>query len=250
MPHEPDPNSCTSGTFPSTHWSLINKAGSPGSPGARAALAELCSAYWYPIYAFIRRKGNGPDQALDLTQDYFAHLLEKGTLEKGTIASADPSKGRFRALLRTDCKHFLIDRFRRTTARSGRLPTVSIDGHGAENRYRFESADALTPDRLFDRAWALTLLDRVLDLLAREYDAKGHSELFGHLKIILTEGKGAVAAATLAAQLGMSKPAVYMAARRLRERYREILQEQLAATLDDRSEMEDEIRSLFESIRS
>ena len=168
MPHHPDPNTHASGRFPSTHWSLIIRAGSPGSSQARAALAELCSVYWYPIYAFIRRKGNGPDQALDLTQGFFARLLEKGI-----VAAAEPGKGRFRAFLRTDCQHFLIDQFRRKTAWGGGIPTVSIDAHGAEDRYRFEPADTLTPDRLFDRAWALTLLDQVLDLLAARVRREG-----------------------------------------------------------------------------
>jgi len=245
MPHNPDPNTCASGRFPSTHWSLIIRAGSPGSPKARAALAELCSVYWYPIYAFIRRKGNGPDQALDLTQGFFARLLEKRIL-----AAAEPGKGRFRAFLRTDCQHFLIDQFRRRTAWGGGIPTVSIDAHAAEDRYRFEPADTLTPDRLFDRAWALTLLEKVLDLLAHEYAAKGHSELFDHLKIVLTQGKGIVSAATLAAKLGKTEAAVHMAVHRLRQRYREILEEQIAATLDDPSELEDEIRALFEAISS
>jgi DNA-directed RNA polymerase specialized sigma24 family protein len=245
MPRNPDPNTYASGRFPSTHWSLIIRAGSPGSPQARAALAELCSVYWYPIYALIRRKGNGPDQALDLTQGFFARLLEKGIL-----AAAEPGKGRFRAFLRTDCQHFLIDQFRRMTARGGGSQTVSIDAHGAEDRYGFEPADTLTPDRLFDRAWALTLLDRVLDLLACEYAGKGRSELFDHLKIALTQGKGTVSAATLAARLGKTEEAVHMAVHRLRKRYCEILKEQIGTTLDDPSEMEDEIRSLFEAITS
>jgi len=243
MAHNSEPNAYASGQFPSTHWSLVIRAGSPGLPQARAALAELCAAYWYPIYALIRRKGNGHDQALDLTQEYFSRLLEKGV-----IAAANPGKGRFRAFLRTDCQHFLIDQFRRMTAQGGGTPTVSIDACGAEDRYRFEPADTLTPDRLFDRAWALTLLEKVLDLLAAEYAAKGHSELFDHLKIVLTQGKGAVSTATLAARLGKTEEAVLMAVHRLRKRYREILQEQIAATLDDPSEMEDEIRSLFEAI--
>ena len=169
-------------------------------------------------------------------------------LEKRNIAAANPGKGRFRAFLRTDCQHFLIDQFRRMTAWGGGTPTVSIDAHRAEDRYRFEPADTLTPDRLFDRAWALTLLEKVLDLLAQEYAAKGHSGLFGHLKIVLTQGKGAVSAATLAAQLGKTEEAVNMAVHRLRKRYREILEEQIAATIDDPSEMQDEIRSLFEAI--
>jgi len=243
MPHNPDLNTYVSGRFPSTHWSLIIRAGTPGSPQAHAALAELCSVYWYPIYAFIRRKGNGRNQALDLTQGFFARLLEKGI-----FAAAEPGKGRFRAFLRTDCQHFLIDQFRRMTARGGGIPTVSIDAQRAEDRYRFEPADTLTPDRLFDRAWALTLLEKVLDLLAAEYAAKGHSELFDHLKVVLTQGKGAVPAATLAALLGKTEEAVHMAVHRLRKRYREILEAQIAATLDDPSEMEDEIRSLFEAI--
>ena len=222
---------------------MIVRAASPESPQARAALADLCSAYWYPIYALIRRKGNGHDEALDLTQGYFARLLERGI-----IAAANPGKGRFRAFLRTDCQHFLIDQFRRMTARGRGTPTVSIDAHVAEERYRFEPTDTLTPDRLFDRAWALTLLDKVLDLLAGEYAAKGRSELFDHLKIVLTQGKGAVSAATLAEQVGKSEEAVNMAVHRLRKRYREILEDQIAATLDDPSEMEDEIRSLFEAI--
>ncbi len=171
-------------------------------------------------------------------------------LEKGIVSAAEPGKGRFRAFLSTDCEHFLIDHFRRMTARGGGIPTVSINAHGAEDRYRFEPVDSLTPDRLFDRAWALTLLDRVLDLLAAEYAAKGHSELFDVLKIVLTQGKGAVSAATLAARLCKTEEAVNMAVHRLRKRYREILEEQITATLNDPSEMEDEIQSLFEAITS
>jgi RNA polymerase sigma-70 factor (ECF subfamily) len=245
MAHDPDPRIDVTGSFPTTRWSLVIEAGLLTSPQARAALADLCSAYWYPLYAFIRRKGNDPDRAHDLTQGYFARLLEKGI-----IARADQSKGRFRAFLRADCQHFLFDQHRRRTVREGVISPVSIDGHDAENRYRFEPADALTPDRLFDRAWASTLLDRVLDLLVREYSAKGRSGVFDRLKISLTQGKGAVPAATLAAQLGTTEAAVHTAVHRLRKRYREILQEQIAATLHDPSEMDDEIRSLFDAFRS
>jgi DNA-directed RNA polymerase specialized sigma24 family protein len=245
MPHDPDPDPYASGRFPSTHWSLVVRAGSAESPQSRAALAELCSAYWYPIYAFVRRKGNGPDQSLDLTQSYFARLLERGV-----IGAADPRKGRFRAFLRTDCQHFLIDQFRRTNAWGGGSPTISIDLHVAEDRYRFEPVDTLTPERLFDRAWALTLLEQVLEVLAQEYATKGQSELFDQLKIVLTQGKGAVAAATVAARLGKSEEAVRMAVHRLRKRYREILEGQIAATIDDPSEMEDEMKSLFQAVTS
>jgi RNA polymerase sigma-70 factor (ECF subfamily) len=245
MARDPDTKIPTSESFPTTRWSLVVAAGAPTSKRSRAALADLCSAYWYPLYAFIRRKGNDPDRALDLTQSYFARLLEKGI-----VAGADPSKGRFRTFLRTDCQHFLIDQHRRRIAREGKISPLSIDGGNAEDRYRYEPADTLTPDRLFDRTWASTLLDRVLDLLAREYSARGRSGVFDRLKIVLTQGKGAVPAATMASQLGTTESAVHTAVYRLRKRYREILQEEIATTLNNPSEIDDEIRSLFDAIRS
>jgi RNA polymerase sigma-70 factor (ECF subfamily) len=240
-----DPPGTPAGSFPTTHWSLIFRSGDRSSPEARYALTTLCQAYWYPIYALIRRQGYDPADAQDLTQDYFARLLEKGV-----IAAADRRKGRFRTFLRTDCRHFLIDQFRRRRTREGETPLLSIDAGAAEGRYRFEPVDGMTPDRLFARAWAMTLLDRVLALLADEYAATGRSEVFDRLKVTLTQGKGAVPAATLAAELGTTESAIYVAVHRLKKRYRDILQEQIAATLDDPSEVDDEIRSLFAAIRS
>ncbi len=245
MSHDFDPCITVTGSFPSTRWSLNFRAGARSSPEAREALTELCSLYWYPLYAFIRRKGNNADRALDLTQGYFARLLEKGI-----IAGADQSKGRFRAFLRTDCQRYLIDQHRRRTVRKDQISPVSIDGHDAEDRYRFEPADNMTPDRLFDRAWAMTLLDRVLGLLADEYSSKGRSEIFERLKMILAQGKATVPAAVLADQLGMTEGAVNLAVHRLKKRYRAILRELIAPTLDDPSEIDDEIRSLFDAIRS
>ncbi len=239
-----DPKMPATEAFPSTRWSLVIRAGSPASSHARAALAELCSLYWYPLYAFIRRKGNDPDQALDLTQGYFAHLLERSK-----IATVDQAKGRFRAFLRADCRHYLIDQHRRQAAR-GNHSLVSIDGMDAENRYRFEPADTMTPDRLFDRAWALTLLERVLALLAREYAAVGRSKLFDRLKVVLVQGKGAEPAAAIAAQLGMTAGAVDAAIHRLRKRYRKILEAQITTTLDNPAELADEIRSLLAALRA
>ena len=230
-------------SFPTTHWSLIIKAGTPASPQARAALEELCSVYWYPLYAFIRRKGNSPDRALDLTQDFFARLLEKDIL-----TSVDQRKGRFRAFLQVACKNFLIDAWRQK--REVSATAIPIDARTAEGRYVIEPADNMTPERLFDRAWAFTLLDRVLGLLAAEYAEPDRAELFNELKVVLTEGKGAVRAAEVAARLDMSEGAVHSASHRLRKRYREILQEQIAATLDDPSELDDEIRSLFDALRT
>ena len=181
----------------------------------------------------------------NLTQAYFARLLEKGV-----IAAADQAKGRFRTFLRTDCQHFLIDEHRRRSARGGTARPISIDARDAEGRYRIEPADDMTPDRLFDRAWAMTVLDRVLERLAGEFAAKGRAEVFDRLKIVLTQGKGAVPGATVAAQLGMTENAVNVAIHRLRKRYRQLLEEQIAETLDDTTQMDDEIRSLFAALRS
>jgi DNA-directed RNA polymerase specialized sigma24 family protein len=232
--------------FPSTIWSLVVRAGNPTSPEAREALARLCEAYWYPIYALIRHRGNPADKALDLTQAFFVRVLEKGK-----IGDADRAKGRFRTFLRLNCTNFLIDEHRRmmTEANGGGRLILSIDACDAEGHYSFEPIDTMTSERLFERTWALTLLGRVLELLAREYEASGRAETFEHLKVVLTEGRGAVRGAVLAGKLGISEDAVYTATHRLKARYREILKEQIAATLDDPSEIKDEIRSLFDAIR-
>ena len=158
------------------------------------------------------------------------------------------AKGRFRAFLQVACKNFLIDTWRQK--REVSATALPLDVRTAEGRYVIEPADHLTPERLFDRAWALTLLDRVLGLLAAEYARHDRTELFGELKVVLTEGKGAVRAAELAARLNMSEDAVHIATHRLRKRYRAILQEQIAATLDDPSDFDDELRSLFDALRT
>ncbi|HKI16291.1 MAG TPA: hypothetical protein VKA15_00345 [Isosphaeraceae bacterium] len=230
--------------FPTTHWSRVIAVGGRAAPEARAALAELCEAYWYPIYVLIRRQGHPPDDSCDLAQDYFTRLLEKGV-----IAAADRSKGRFRAFLRTDCQHFLIDQHRRKRVRARVLNQVSIDADDAESRYQFEPADIMTPDRLFDRVWATTLLDRVLGLLAQEYADKGRADVFDRLKVVLSQGKGAVPAAELATQLGTTEGAIHTAVHRLKKRYRALLETEIAATLDDPSDLDDEIRSLFNAVR-
>jgi DNA-directed RNA polymerase specialized sigma24 family protein len=236
------PDGAATGSFPSTRWSLIVQAAAPATPQARQALGELCSLYWYPVYAFIRRKGNDPDRALDLTQDFFARLLEKEIL-----ASVDQGNGRFRSFLRVVCSNFLVD-----TVRKKKLDvasnSISIDARDAEGRYRVEPADQLTPDRLFDRVWALTLLDRVLGLLAAEYAGSGRAELFHEIKVVLTEGKGAVRSAVLAERLNMSEDAVNTATHRLRKDYRKILEAEIAATLDDPAEFDDELRALFDAL--
>jgi RNA polymerase sigma-70 factor (ECF subfamily) len=233
--------------FPTTQWSRVVAAGDGTGPDAREALAELCAAYWYPLYALIRRKGHDADAALDLTQDYFARLLERGH-----VAVAEPAKGRFRSFLRTDCGFFLADQrdLARALKRGGGRAPLSIDARDAEGRYRVEPIDAITADRLFDRAWALMLLDRVLNRLDRESADSGRSAPFESLKLVLTDGPRAIAYATIAAQHGMTEAAVEGAVRRLRHRYRILLRDEIAATLDDPSPaaVADEIRALFAAL--
>ena len=233
--------------FPTTRWSRVLAAGDPAVPESRAALAELCAAYWYPIYALIRRRGHPAEEARDLAQDFFARLLEKGTL-----AAADRDRGRFRAFLKTDCGFFLADRRDREGAlkRGGGRATVSFDALDAEARYRAEPADATTPERLFDRAWALTLLEGVLDTLAAESAEAGRGAWFEQLRNVLTEGPGALPYAEIAAQLGTTEAAVQQAVRRLRRRYRDALRARIAATLDppDEAAIDGEVRDLFAAL--
>jgi DNA-directed RNA polymerase specialized sigma24 family protein len=234
--------------FPTTRWSRVAAAGDPADPQARAALEELCRAYWYPLYALIRRKGHGPEEAADLTQDYFARLLDTGRL-----ARADRSKGRFRAFLRADCGFFLAHRAERDRAwkRGGGAAPLWIDARDAEGRYLREPADpGLTPDRLFDRAWALRLLDGALEHLAREYADTGRAAQFEALQVVLSAGPRSVPYAALAARLGTTAGAVQAAVQRLRRRYRDVLRELVAATLEDPDEaaVEEELRALFAAL--
>jgi RNA polymerase sigma factor (sigma-70 family) len=238
------PDGSLRAAFPTTHWSLVIKAGTPDSPQAREALDELCAAYWYPVYAFIRRKGNNPNDALDLTQSFFARLLEKRVLTR-----VKQGKSRFRSYLRVVCKNFLIDENRKEKVDPA-ANAISIDAQDAESRYRFEPVETMTPERIFDRAWAMTLLSRAVDLLADEYSERGEAELFRTLKIVLTQGKKAVLAKALAARLETTESAVNTAVHRLRKRYRRILEQQIVATLDEPADLDDEIRALMDAIRS
>jgi RNA polymerase sigma-70 factor (ECF subfamily) len=232
--------------FPTTHWSLVSRAG-VASPDAREALELLCRSYWFPIYAFIRRRGADAEAARDLTQTYFTRLLETDLLHV-----ADPQKGQFRSFLKTDCTYFLADQRDRERAqkRGGGRAMIRIEALDAENRYRREMADELTPERQFDRTWALTLLDRVLDQLASEYADSGRGALFERLQAVLTRDSSLAPYSALAAQLGMSEGAVQVAVHRLRRRYRAILREQIAATLDNPTDddVDDEIRALFTAL--
>ncbi len=221
------------------------QAGDPHAPLARESLAELCSAYWYPLYAYIRRRGNGPEQAKDLTQDFFARALEKGLL-----AEADPIRGRFRSFLRTVCANFLANRhdWDHARKRGGGQTVLSIDSADAEGRYALDVADDLTPDKIFDRSWALTLLGRVLDQLGREYEIAGKGSTFEALRGMLSGDSELHSYSAVAARLGTSEGAARVAAHRLRRRYGELLRQEIAATLTEPTDVGDEINDLFAAL--
>ena len=233
--------------FPTTQWSRVISAGDPDAPLARESLAELCNAYWYPLYAYIRRRGYDPEKAKDLTQDFFARALEKGLL-----AEADPTRGRFRSFLRTVCAHFLANRhdWEGARKRGGDRTILPIDAAGAEGQYAREMADGLTPERIFDRSWALTLLGRVLERLGREYDEAGKAANFEVLRGMLEGDAEATSYAAVAARLGTTEGAARVAAHRLRRRYGELLRQEIEATLADPDEIDDEIRDLFTALGS
>jgi RNA polymerase sigma-70 factor (ECF subfamily) len=237
-----DPDPCG---FATTRWSLIVSAREQGSPAAREALAHLCEAYWYPLYAFIRRRGHAADEAQDLTQEFFARLLEKNFL-----GAVDPSRGRFRAFLLAACKHFLANERDRACAekRGGGRAPISLDLGGAEGRYGREPSHDLTPDKLFERRWALTLLDRALARLREEFTAKGKGETFDRLRVFLVGDRNAPSHVEVAGELGMTAAAVKVAAHRLRQRYREVLREEIAHTVEGPEQIDEEVRELFAAL--
>jgi RNA polymerase sigma factor (sigma-70 family) len=230
-------------SFDTTRWTLVVAAGHGGPDEMRRAMAQFCEAYWYPVYAFIRRHDHDADRAMDLTQGFFARLLEKGDL-----ADVDRSRGRFRSWLLSSVKHFIANERDRERAakRGGGRAAVPIDVADAESRYRMEPAHELTPERAFERRWALTLLSQVLDALAQECISEGRGRQFEVLKECLAGGEGANAQAVR--ELGMSDAAVRMAASRLRRRYRDLLRWKIAQTVETPEQVEDEIQFLFGAV--
>jgi RNA polymerase sigma-70 factor (ECF subfamily) len=221
-------------------------AGQRSSPAAADALATLCQTYWYPLYAFARRRGCAPEDAADLTQGFFADLLDKDFLR-----TADQQRGRFRSFLLTVFKRFLSHEQQRqqTQKRGGGRQQFSIDAAVGEARYQYEPTDEWTAERLYDRRWALTLLDDVMARLESEYQDKGKGELFARCKIYLTAGTHAPPQAEVAEKLNMTPVAVRVAVHRLRHRYKEMLQEAVAQTIGPEESITDEITRLRLSVR-
>lgn len=225
--------------FGDTRWSVVLAAQTGDEADARAALAELCGAYWYPLYAFVRRSGHPPEEAEDLTQDFFARLLEKDWL-----AEVDRAKGRFRAFLLAAMKHFLANEWRRAQARKRGGGTIAVP-LDAEERYACEPADAFTPETLYERRWALTVIENVFAALRAEMERAGKRELFETLKDMLSPDARHISYAEAGARLGLSEDAVKMTVYRLRKRYRDLLRAHIAATVGTSGEIDEEIRDLF-----
>jgi RNA polymerase sigma-70 factor (ECF subfamily) len=228
--------------FATTHWTVVLAAGRRHTPSADTALEELCRTYWFPLYAYVRRRGHAKADAEDLTQAFFARLLEKNFLE-----SVGSAKGKFRAFLLAVLKHFLANEWDKARAQKrggGEIP-LSLDWQTADTKFQVAATNAPSPDQAFDREWALALLAKVIERLEKECAADGKAALFAQLKMFLTAGGGDSAQADVAKSLGMEEGAVRVAIHRLRKRYRALLRDEIAQTLADESQVDAELQALF-----
>jgi DNA-directed RNA polymerase specialized sigma24 family protein len=227
--------------FESTRWSLVAAAGGDDSVAAREALGALCEAYWYPLYAFVRRRGVSPDDARDLTQGFLTSLLERSDFER-----LHPDRGRFRAFLLASLKHFLANDAARTRAlkRGGGLTILPLALDGAEGKYGHEPIEADTPERLYERRWALTVIDRVMSELHGEWTSDGRGPEFEALKAGLVGDAPVGGYAGVGERLGMTEGAVKVAVHRLRRRFQSRLRQHIADTVADPADVDDEIAYL------
>ena len=240
MPDSPQTTGAPS-LFLTTHWSVVLAARDKSSPESAAALEVLCRAYWYPLYAFVRRQGHSPSDAQDLTQEFFARLLAKEYLR-----AADREKGRFRTFLRVALRRFLAnewDRARRLKRGGGRTP-LPLDTTAAEQRYQEEQDDTLAPDHLYERRWARALLEQAMARLRADYATAGKTAEFDQLKGALTAERGGIPYPDLAASLGLSEVAARVAVHRLRKRFREVFRVTVSETVSTPGDVDDELRYL------
>jgi RNA polymerase sigma factor (sigma-70 family) len=230
--------------FRTTHWSVVLRAGNDqgSTDAARLALDELCRAYWFPLYGYVRRQGYSPEDAQDLTQEFFSRLLEGKSL-----ASVDASKGRFRSFLLASIKHLLANEWKRATRqkRGGGQVHFSLEEEFASGAPQHELMDHIDPEKAYARRWAETLLQRVLDRLHDEWEDKDATRHFDDLKPFLVDRKGAVSFAEAAARAGVTEASMKWAVHKLRKRYRELVREEIAHTVNDEDGIDDEIRYLF-----
>jgi RNA polymerase sigma-70 factor (ECF subfamily) len=232
--------------FVTTHWTVVLTAARHDTTRTRVALAELCQIYWYPLYAYVRRRGSSPEDAQDLTQAFFERLIEKDTLAQITREG-----GKFRSFLLTALNHFLIDAIKWTIARKrGGGQIIQLDALSAEARYKLEPVDPVTPEQVYARNWARSLLETAVGKLRREYEAGGMAPLFEQLKFCLTVERHSTPYADLARQLGISEGSIKVRVHRLRLRYREWVRAEVANTVATPDEVEEELQHLFRALIS
>ena len=242
-----DSQSCSSTSAPgdifaTTHWTVVLAAGKTHTPQADEALEDLCRTYWFPLYAYVRRRGHSREDAEDLTQAFFARFLARNYL-----AGLEAERGRFRAFLLASLKHFLANEWdkSRRQKRGGGVAHLSLDWQTADTQFQIAGAAQPSPEKAYDREWAVALLGRVIARLQADYSAAGKAELFDQLKVFLSAGKGEVAYGEVARALGMEEGAIRVAVHRMRKRYRELLRDEIAHTLSDPALVDEEIQALF-----
>jgi RNA polymerase sigma factor (sigma-70 family) len=247
MPIHPSDNSARGGQarFTTTHWSVVLAAGRPGTTDYELALETLCQTYWFPLYAYLRRHGYDSDMAEEHTQAFFAGLLAKHGL-----CLADPKRGKFRSFLLVALKHFLANERARATAqkRGGGRKILSLNLEDAENRYALEPSVELSPEKVFERSWALTVLERTMARLKSEADNAKKQKQFDCLKVYLTAEKDSVPYEKVATELQITEGAVRVAVHRLRRRYRDLLRDEIAQTVTNENQIDEEIRDLFAAL--
>ena len=228
--------------FATTQWSQVLAARDPTDTESQRALASLCEAYWYPLYAFVRSQGHDPDESRDLTQAYFAYLLEKNILK-----DVDPSAGRFRSFLLASLKHYVSNERRKQSAlkRGGGTRTISLDTEDAEKRYGMEPVEQRTPEQVYEHRWALTVLQRAVERLETEWAEGERRKQFEHLKSHLTGQEPRIPFREVASELGMTEVAVRGAMYRLRQRFGQLIRAEIAETVANPDEVDDEVRHLL-----
>jgi len=233
--------------FATTRWSIVVAAGDAIREDARDALTQLCEVYWYPLYAYVRRRGYSAPDAQDLTQAFFARLLEKQSLRV-----ADPVRGKFRSFLLASLDHFLANEHdrARTQKRGGDREHISLDLAAGESRVSLEPAHDLTPERLYERQWALTLLELVVRRIEAEYREAGKARQFELYKDVMGGGRERLRYVEIAAELDMSVENARQGAHRMRKRYRALLREEVARTVVDPSDVDEELANLFGTLGS
>ena len=238
----PESDSRGAAWFRTTHWSVVLAAKAPDPSQAAEALEKLCCTYWYPLYAYVRREGHQPEDAQDLTQEFFLHFLERNA-----VGNVRPTAGKFRSFLLACLKNFLANERERAHAqrRGGGRPLLSLDSGDAETRYSLESADNRTPEAEFERRWAFALLERTMAELRREYSSGDKLRLFEDLQGFLPNGQETISRTDLAAKRSVSVGAIDVAVHRLRQRFGALLREQVAQTVSSEAEVEEEIRHLI-----